>query len=451
MEKRTTQLLSVLLALCIALALLPGTALAMGYFDPETGAITGCDNEETELNIPSMINGVPITSINYWAFHGHGNLISVTIPESITSIGFEAFLGCTSLTSINVASGNPEYSSVGGVLFNADQTVLIAYPAGKSDQSYSIPASVTTIGLSAFACSDNLTSVTIPDSVTSIEQRAFYRCRSLTGVTIPGSVTTIGRYAFEDCRSLTGVTIPDSITSIGGDAFSGCNSLTSVTIPDSITSIGSNAFFGCNSLTDVYYSGSESQWEQIDIGSSYGADNPLLNATIHYNSAGPASSAPAPETIPATGTAHPSAQTVALDGKQVDFQMYALLNEAGDPTNYIRVRDLAMAMNGTKGQFNVDWIDGAVTLVAGAPYTTPNGSENTTPFSDARSYKLPENSTNVNGAAGGLTAFVLTDDEGGDHTYYQLRDLGRALGFNVGWSAERGVFIESDKPYTDAD
>ena len=426
MKKRTTKLLSILLALCIALALLPGTALAMGYFDPETGAITGCDNEETELDIPSMINGVPITSINYWAFHGHGNLISVTIPESVTSIGFEAFLGCTSLTSINVASGNPEYSSVGGVLFNADQTVLIAYPAGKSDQSYSIPSSVTTIGLSAFACSYNLTSVTIPYSVTSIEQRAFSYCRSLTGVTIPGSVTTIGRYAFEDCRSLTGVTIPDSITSIGGDAF-----------------------FGCNSLTDVYYSGSESQWKQIDIGISYGADNPLLNATIHYNSAAPAPSTPAG--IPATGTAHPSAQTVALDGKQVDFQMYALLDEAGDPTNYIRVRDLAMALNGTKGQFNVDWIDNAVTLVAGAPYTTPNGSENTTPFSDARSYKLPENSTNVNGAAGGLTAFVLTDDDGGDHTYYQLRDLGRALGFNVGWSAERGVFIESDKPYTDAD
>ena len=428
MKKRTTKLLSILLALCIALALLPGTALAMGYFDPETGAITGCDNEETELNIPSMINGVPITSINYWAFHGHGNLTSVTIPESITSIGFEAFLGCTNLTSINVASGNPEYSSVGGVLFNANQTVLIAYPAGKSDQSYSIPSSVTTIGLSAFACSDNLTSVTIPYSVTSIEQRAFSSCRSLTGVTIPGSVTTIGQYAFEDCRSLTGVTIPNSITSIG-----------------------SNAFIGCNSLTDVYYDGNESQWNQIDIGNSYGADNPLLNATIHYNSTGPEPSAPAPEAIPATGTAHPSAQTVELDGKQIEFQMYALLDDAGNPTNYIKVRDLALAMNGTKGQFNVDWIDAAVTLVAGEPYTTPNGSENSTPFSGERSYKLPENPTNVNGAGSGLTAFVLTDDEGGDYTYYKLRDLGQALGFNVGYADGRGVYIETDKPYTDAD
>ena len=391
------------LMLCLSLAAPALAAEATGgrmYVDPKTGTFTGCDGDVTEVVIPDEFLGVPITSIIYWAFRGHSNLISVTIPESITSIGLEAFLGCTSLTSINVASGNPEYSSVGGVLFNADQTVLIAYPAGKSDQSYSIPASVTTIELSAFASSDSLTSVTIPDSVTSI-----------------------GNNAFEDCRSLTGVTIPNSITSIG-----------------------SNAFSGCNSLTDVYYSGSESQWKQINIGNS---NSSLLNAAIHYNSAAPAPSKPAG--IPATGTAHPSAQTVALDGKQVEFQMYALLDEAGDPTNYIRVRDLAMAMNGTKGQFNVDWIDGAVTLVAGAPYTTPNGSENTIPFSDARSYKLPENSTNVNGAAGGLTAFVLTDDDGGDHTYYQLRDLGRALGFNVGWSAERGVFIESDKPYSDAD
>ena len=415
MKKRTTQLLSILLVLCMALTLLPGTALAeeasgscgenvTWFYSDGTLTIQGTGKMEDYYDPRGGIFGGRDTPWKAFQEQIH----TITIGDGVTRIGNRAFNTCTSLTSVT------------------------------------IPESVTAIGPSAFFGS-GLTSVTIPDSVTSIESAAFRGCRNLTSVTIPGSVTTIGMFAFSDCTSLTSVTIREGVTSIEGSVFQFCDGLTSVTIPASITTIGVVAFDSKN-LTDVYYGGSESQWKQIKF---IAGNDRLLNANIHYNSAGPAPSMPAG--IPATGTAHPSAQTVALDGKQVDFQMYALLNEAGDPTNYIRVRDLAMAMNGTKGQFNVDWIDGAVTLVAGAPYTTPNGSENTIPFSDARSYKLPENSTNVNGAAGGLTAFVLTDDEGGDHTYYQLRDLGRALGFNVGWSAERGVFIESDKPYTDAD
>ena len=156
----------------------------------------------------------------------------------------------------------------------------------------------------------------------------------------------------------------------------------------------------------------------------------------------PAVTAPS---IPASGTAHPSTQVVEIDGNQVTFEMYALLDGNGNPTNYIKVRDLALALNGTNAQFEVDW-NGAVNLLSGAPYTA-NGSENNTPFSDEREYTLPENPTNVNGAASDLTAIFLTDDNGGGYTYYQLRDLGKKLGFNVGWSSERGIFVETDKPY----
>ena len=157
-------------------------------------------------------------------------------------------------------------------------------------------------------------------------------------------------------------------------------------------------------------------------------------------------STPAAPAIPATGTAYPSTQTVDLDGKKVTFQMYALKDASGNPTNYVKVRDLALALNGTKAQFSVGW-DGAVNLTVNAAYS-PNGSENQTPFSGSRTYTVPTNPTNVNGAASDLTAIVLTDANGGAYTYYQLRDLGRKLGFNVDWSGERGVFIETDKPYS---
>lgn len=149
------------------------------------------------------------------------------------------------------------------------------------------------------------------------------------------------------------------------------------------------------------------------------------------------------------GTAYPSTQAVELDGKKVTFQMYALKDAAGNPTNYVKVRDLALALNGTAAQFNVGWDQAAkvVDLTAKAPYT-PNGSENQTPFSGERAYTAPLNPTNVNGGASDLQAIVLTDDAGGAYTYYQLRDLGRKLGFNVDWSREKGVFVETNKPYS---
>ncbi len=110
---------------------------------------------------------------------------------------------------------------------------------------------------------------------------------------------------------------------------------------------------------------------------------------------------------------------------------------------------MALLLNGTKSQFSVDYDAArkAVVIVTGQPYT-PNGSENKTPFSGERAYTLPQNPTNVNGSASDLVAITLYDNAGGGYTYYQLRDLGRKLGFNVDWSAAKGVFIETDKPYS---
>ena len=150
--------------------------------------------------------------------------------------------------------------------------------------------------------------------------------------------------------------------------------------------------------------------------------------------------------IPATGTAYASTQIVEIDGVKVKFEMYALKDANGYDTNYIKIRDLAFALSGTRAQFSVDW-NGAINVVPGRPYIS-NGSEYSTPFSGNRSYTLPLNFTYINGRASDITAILLTDDNGGGFTYYQLRDLGRKLGFNVGWTAERGIFVETDRLYT---
>ncbi len=122
----------------------------------------------------------------------------------------------------------------------------------RSLTSVTIPESVTSIGEFAFWGCSSLPSIIIPESVTSIGNNAFWGCRSLTSITIPKSVTRIGSYAFYGCSSLTSITIPADVTRIEDGAFSGCCSLTSITIPAGVTRIGNNAFWGCHRLTDFY-------------------------------------------------------------------------------------------------------------------------------------------------------------------------------------------------------
>lgn len=152
----------------------------------------------------------------------------MVIPDSVTSIGNGVFGGCSRLTSITVDSNNPAYDSrnnCNAIIRKSDNTLI----AGCKNTV--IPDSVTSIGYEAFSDCSGLRSITIPDSVTSIGYEAFSGCSGLTSVTIGSGLSSIGQYAFYRCSKLSSVTIPDSVTSIGNTAFQECSNLTLVSLP----------------------------------------------------------------------------------------------------------------------------------------------------------------------------------------------------------------------------
>ena len=293
-----------------------------------------------DVSIPATVtyNGVTysVTSIEFTAFGCCSGLTSITIPNSVTSISGDAFMECNGLESINVLSGNPKYdsrSNCNAIIETASNTLIsgckntiipnsvtsignnaffvcsgltsITIPNSVISigvesfwgcsglTSISIPNSVTSIEIAAFGCCSGLTSVNIPNSVTSIGSDAFYNCSGLTSVNItdleawcritfspptdhgltsnpcyiahhlflngeeitnlviPNAITTIGNYSFAGCSGLTNISIPNSVTDIGDDAFCYCSGLTSITIPNSVTTIGDGAFYDCSGLTNI--------------------------------------------------------------------------------------------------------------------------------------------------------------------------------------------------------
>ena len=245
--------------------------------------ITSYNGPDTnEIAIPSIIAGLPVTGISGWGggsygpvFPGVPSLTSVTIPDSVGYLDEMVFYSCTALTSINVSENNPNYASLGGVLFDKSLTTLFQYPCGLSGD-YNIPDSVTTIGGGTFSGCTALTSVTIGNSVTSIGYYAFAFCTALTSVNIPDSVTDIGYYAFSDCVSLASVTIPDSVTDIGWYTFSGCTALASILFTGDAPTIGSAAFDATPAT--IYHLPGANGWDTPVNGLSPVCWNPAVSA-----------------------------------------------------------------------------------------------------------------------------------------------------------------------------
>ena len=193
-----------------------------------------------------------VTRIGEYAFSHYSELTSITIPKSITSIGFGAFDTCYELKEVHISDIAAWCSiSFKDGTANPLQEAKNLYLNGKFVKDIVIPEGVTEIKEYAFYGYSKLTSFEIPSSVTSIGSRAFSGCTELISIEIPNGVTSIGSFAFEDCSGLTSIEIPNSVTSIGDGAFFGCSGLKSITIPNCITSIANSAFEGCSGLTSI--------------------------------------------------------------------------------------------------------------------------------------------------------------------------------------------------------
>ena len=201
-------------------------------------------NESTEYSVTSIGNRafswcsqltavtIPegVATIRNSAFERCSSLTEVNIPASAINIGSWVFDYCSALTAIHVAEGNTAYSSEDGVLFNKDKTTLVCYPIGKTETTYTVPATVTTFTTSAFEGCTALAQINLPNSLTDMSLRTFYGCTSLTEVTLPDGVTRLMGFNFTDCSALEKVTLPEGITYIGNKAFYNCSALTEMTV-----------------------------------------------------------------------------------------------------------------------------------------------------------------------------------------------------------------------------
>lgn len=456
-------------------------------------AFSGCASLE-RISLPKGL-----TIIEKSAFYDCKSLSEVTIPHGVTNIGYGAFSNCvrlkevvlpdtvtkmegfafynTQLTKVDIPASvtfiggwafaeTPWQKAMGDFVYFGN--TLLQYQGYQS--RVEVPEGITTIGDHAFSECDFLNEVVLPESVTSINSTAFGNCTNLQNINLPEALTHLGDRAFANCRKLTvmdipkgvtkleeatfwycsglvDVTIPQGITTIDENAFFNCSGLTDVTIPNSVTHIGRSAFDSCSSLKRIIVPASVSE-----IGGFAFANCPKL--TIHgapgtaaeeytQKSKGPFVGDQPGGKEPLPLVAYERTQTVHLDGKTITLSAYALKDQSGYETNYVKVRDLAAALVGTAAEFNVTW-DGGINLQSRTPYV-PNGTESSSPFNGDQAYTVNEAPVYLTGRWVKLDGIVLTHGSGG-YTYFKLRDLGLALGFNVTWK-DGLVALDTSIPY----
>ncbi len=211
--------------------------------------ITRYNGKDTEVVIPDTIEGKPVVKIgeisedengsnDLGAFQNKPDIVSIDIPDSVTTIGDNTFSYCSQLSELNIPDGVTE---IGASAFSSCPVM----------KNVTIPDSVTKIGNDAFSGCRGFTDITIPGSVKSFGDDVFQNCQKLASVKIESGVTTIGNDAFSDCTSLTNIDIPNTVTDIGDRVFSNCTSLTNIDIPNTVTNIGYESFSNCTALTSI--------------------------------------------------------------------------------------------------------------------------------------------------------------------------------------------------------
>lgn len=234
-------------------------------FIVRNGALDRCNAREEHITLPDSV-----TSLGWSSFYGRENTKSITLPKTLNDISGSPFSYCTSLERIYVDKDNPKYYSINGSLVDRSTKTLVwassdfeipndgsverigaeAYN-GRGITNIKIPNSIVAIERGAFVNCESLVSVDIPSSVTEMDSDVFCRCKSLKSVTVQGQIKGLKNSCFSECHSLESVTLPSSLTGIGVNVFDDCKSLKSIEFPSSVTEIRNSAFQGCTNLAEI--------------------------------------------------------------------------------------------------------------------------------------------------------------------------------------------------------
>ncbi len=226
-------------------------------------------NAEGDITFPETIGGYPAVYDSLY-INNCDKVTSVTIPDglSVPSISIEVcdslkeiYIGdgvesvhisaAVPIENINVSKKNPNYTSVKGVLFNKDKTVLQRYPVGRTASKYTVPEGVTVLGSSAFLDSVYLEEIKMPDTVKEIKGNCFNNCVKLSKISFSDSLETIGYSAFLNCDSIKSIKLPESVVAISAYAFLSCDALTDVEIPKNLKTLDFSAFNGCSEIREI--------------------------------------------------------------------------------------------------------------------------------------------------------------------------------------------------------